>query len=78
MDRYGAARMTRGIAVPYTLSLIFTAIIAAMLIGIPLGCYSAFNRNSLADRITGVISVACVTAQAFVVALYSLLILQII
>ena len=59
---------------PYTLSLILTAIIAAMLIGIPLGCYSAFNRNSLADRVTGVISVACITAPAFVVALYSLLI----
>ena len=59
---------------PYTLSLIFSAIIGAMLIGIPLGCYSAFNRNSLADRITGVISVACITAPAFVVALYSLLI----
>ena len=59
---------------PYTLSLILTAIIGAMLIGIPLGCYSAFNRNSLADRVTGVISVACITAPAFVVALYSLLI----
>ena len=59
---------------PYTLWLIFTAIIGAMLIGIPLGCYSALHRNSLADRITGVISVACITAPAFVVALYSLLI----
>jgi peptide/nickel transport system permease protein len=59
---------------PYTLWLIFSAIIGAMLIGIPLGCYSAFHRNSLADRITGVISVACITAPAFVVALYSLLI----
>jgi peptide/nickel transport system permease protein len=59
---------------PYTLWLIFSAIIGAMLIGIPLGCYSAFKRNSLADRITGVISVACITAPAFVVALYSLLI----
>jgi peptide/nickel transport system permease protein len=59
---------------PYTLWLIFTAIIGAMLIGIPLGCYSALHRNSLADRITGIISVACITAPAFVVALYSLLI----
>jgi peptide/nickel transport system permease protein len=59
---------------PHTLRLIFTAIIGAMLIGIPLGCYSALHRNSLADRITGVISVACITAPAFVVALYSLLI----
>lgn len=59
---------------PYTLSLIFSAIIGAMLVGIPLGCYSAFHRNSLADRITGILSVACITAPAFVVALYSLLI----
>ncbi len=59
---------------PYTLSLILTAIIGAALIGIPLGCYSAINRNSLADRVTGILSVACITAPAFVVALYSLLI----
>lgn len=59
---------------PHTLWLIFTAIIGAMMIGIPLGCYSALHRNSLADRITGIISVACITAPAFVVALYSLLI----
>ncbi len=59
---------------PYTLWLIFSALLFAMLIGIPLGCYSAIHRNSLVDRITGVISVACITAPAFVVALYSLLI----
>ncbi|MFT7533863.1 MAG: peptide/nickel transport system permease protein, partial [Gammaproteobacteria bacterium] len=59
---------------PFTLWLIFTAIIFAMLIGIPLGCYSALHRNTLIDRITGIISVACITAPAFVVALYSLLI----
>ena len=59
---------------PYTLWLIFTAIIFAALIGIPLGCYSALHRNTLIDRITGVLSVACITVPAFVVALYSLLI----
>jgi peptide/nickel transport system permease protein len=59
---------------PYTISLILTAIFGAMLIGIPLGCYSAIYRNSLVDRITGVLSVACITVPAFVVALYSLLI----
>ncbi len=62
---------------PYTLWLIFTAIIGAAAIGIPLGCYSAVNRNSLGDRITGVLSVACITAPAFVVALYSLLIFSV-
>ncbi|WP_423906976.1 ABC transporter permease [Candidatus Spongiihabitans sp.] len=59
---------------PYTLWLILTAIIFAALIGIPLGCYSAIHRNSLGDRISGILSVACITAPAFVVALYSLLI----
>ena len=59
---------------PYTLWLIFSAIFGAMLVGIPLGCYSALHRNTLADRISGVISVACITAPSFVVALYSLLI----
>ncbi len=59
---------------PYTLWLIFTAIFFAALIGIPLGCYSALHRNTIADRITGILSVACITIPAFVVALYSLLI----
>lgn len=59
---------------PYTLVLIFSAIIFAMLIGIPLGCYSALHRNTFADRLTGIISVTCITVPAFVVALYSLLI----
>ena len=59
---------------PYTLWLIFSAIFGAMLVGIPLGCYSALHRNTLADRISGIISVACITAPSFVVALYSLLI----
>jgi peptide/nickel transport system permease protein len=59
---------------PYTLSLIFTAIIGASIIGIPLGCNSALKRNTLADRVVGILSVACITTPAFVVALYSLLI----
>ncbi len=59
---------------PYTLWLIGSAIVGAMLIGIPLGCYSALHRNTWFDRFSGIISVACITAPAFVVALYSLLI----
>lgn len=59
---------------PYTLWLIFSAIAFAALIGIPLGCYSALHRNTVADRISGILSIACITAPSFVVALYSLLI----
>ena len=55
---------------PYTLWLIFSAIFGAMLIGIPLGCYSALHRNTFADRVTGVISVACMTEPSCFVALY--------
>lgn len=62
---------------PYTLALIFTAITFASLIGIPLGCYSALHSNTIIDRITGVISIACITAPAFVVALFSLLIFSV-
>ena len=59
---------------PYTLWLIFSAIGFAALAGIPLGCYSALHRNTLIDRVAGVLSVACISVPAFVIALYSLLI----
>ncbi len=59
---------------PHTLWLIFTAITFASLIGIPLGCYSALHRNTLSDRISGILSISFIAAPSFVVALYSLLI----
>lgn len=58
---------------PYTIVLILAAIGWASLIGIPLGCYSAIRRNSLVDKITGVLSVSTIAIPSFVVALYSLL-----
>lgn len=59
---------------PHTLVLILTAIAWAAVIGIPLGCYSAVRRNTLIDRITGVLSVSVIAVPAFVMALYALLI----
>jgi len=58
---------------PYTLALIFASITWSAALGIFLGCYSAVRRNSLADRITGVLAVSFIAAPAFVIALYSLL-----
>ena len=58
---------------PYTLSLIFAAITWSALLGIFLGCYSAVRRNSIIDRLTGVLSVSVIAVPAFVVSLYSLL-----
>ncbi len=60
--------------VPYTLTLILFSICWSAVLGIALGCYSAVNRNSLGDRLTGILSVSVIAVPAFVVALYSLLI----
>jgi len=59
---------------PFTLALILSAIAWAALIGIPLGCYSAIRRNTLIDKITGVLSVGVIAIPSFVMALYALLI----
>ena len=58
---------------PFTLALVLAAIGGASLLGIPLGCFSAIRRNSLLDRLTGVMSVAFIAVPSFVVALYLLL-----
>lgn len=59
---------------PYTITLILTAITWAALVGIPLGCYSAIRRNTLIDKVTGVLSVSTIAIPSFVMALYALLI----
>ena len=59
---------------PYTLVLITASILWAAVIGIPLGCYSAIRRNSLLDRLTGIVSVGTISIPAFVMALYALLV----
>jgi len=59
---------------PYTITLILTAIGWAALVGIPLGCYSAIRRNSVIDKVTGVMSVGTIAIPSFVMALYALLI----
>jgi peptide/nickel transport system permease protein len=46
----------------------------AVILGIPLGCYSAVRRNSAIDKITGVISVGTISIPSFVVAIYGMLI----
>jgi len=59
---------------PYTIVLVLTAIGAAAFFGIPLGCFAAVYRNSLLDKIMGVLSVGVIAIPAFVVAIYALLI----
>lgn len=61
-------------ALPYTLALAAAGLGWAILLGIPLGCYSAIRRNTLIDKLTGVISVGAISMPSFVVAIYGILI----
>jgi peptide/nickel transport system permease protein len=58
---------------PASLALAFAGLGWAVLLGVPLGCFSALHRNSWADRLTGIISVGAIAIPSFVVALYALL-----
>jgi len=64
-------------SLPYTLILIGAGLGWAVLIGVPLGCYSAVRRNSLADKLTGILAVATISIPSFVVAIYLILIFAI-
>lgn len=62
---------------PYTLSLIAAGLGWAVLIGIPLGCFSAVRRNSFADKLAGIISVGTISIPSLVVGIYSILVFAI-
>jgi peptide/nickel transport system permease protein len=62
---------------PYTIELILAAIVWAVIVAVPLGCYSAVRRNSLIDKITGVFSVGTIAIPSFVMAIYALLIFSV-
>jgi peptide/nickel transport system permease protein len=62
---------------PFTLSLIATSIGWSALLGIPLGCFAAVYRGSLADRVVGVLSVSSIALPSFVVAVYGLLLFSV-
>lgn len=61
-------------SLPYTVILAVTGLGWAILLGVPLGCYSAIRRNSFADKLTGVLSVSAISMPSFVVSIYGLLI----
>lgn len=58
---------------PNTLALATAAIGWAVLMGVPLGCLAVIYRDSVIDRLAGVLSVAVIAVPSFVVAIYSLL-----
>ncbi len=64
-------------SLPKTLILIGTGLGWAVLIAIPLGCYSALKRGTWIDRLTGILSVGTISIPSFVVAIYALLLFSV-
>ena len=63
--------------VPATLAITVPAFALKLLIGIPAGIYAALHRNSLADRLTMMLSVAGFTVPSFVLALVLVLVFSV-
>lgn len=59
---------------PYTVVLALAGLGWAVVLGIPLGCYSAVRRGTWLDRFTGIFSVAAIAVPSFVIAIYLLLV----
>ena len=66
-----------GEQLPHTLVLAFTGLGWAIVVGIPLGCFSAVRQNSALDRFVGIISVSAIAVPSFIIAIYSLLLFSV-
>lgn len=62
---------------PYTLILVFSAILLAVITGVPLGVYAATHRGSALDNVLAFVSVAFIAVPSFVIAIFLLLIFSI-
>jgi len=62
-----------GSALPHTLILAWVALGLAVLVGIPLGVFSATHPNSWIDRVTAIFSISFITLPSYVVGLFLLL-----
>ena len=62
-----------GEQLPHTLALAFLGLGWAIVVGIPLGCFSAVKQNTWIDNIVGMISVSAIAVPSFIIAIYSLL-----
>jgi peptide/nickel transport system permease protein len=58
---------------PHTLYLILASLLLAAGLGIPLGCFSALHRNSLADRLVGIMSVSVIAVPSLIIAIYGMI-----
>src|SRR5574337_1763422 len=63
-----------GDVLPHTIVLAWSSLGLAVIIGVPLGVYSASHPNSWVDRLTAVFSISFITIPAYVAGLILLLI----
>ncbi len=63
-----------GSALPHTMILAVTSLLLAVLLGIPIGVFSATHPNSLVDRILAIVSISFTTIPSYVAGLFLLLI----
>jgi peptide/nickel transport system permease protein len=63
-----------GSALPHTLILAVTSLLLAILLGIPIGVFSATHPNSLVERLLAIISISFTTIPSYVAGLFLLLI----
>lgn len=61
-------------ALPHTMILALSSLGLAVLVGIPMGVYSAAHPNTWVDRLTGIVSVSFITLPSYVAGLFLLLI----
>ncbi len=63
-----------GAALPHTMILAVSSLLLAILLGVPVGVYSATHSNSLPDRILAIVSISFTTIPSYVAGLFLLLI----
>jgi peptide/nickel transport system permease protein len=76
IDAITGAPITKlvGSSLPHTLILAITSLGLAIVLGIPMGVFSATHPNSLIDRILAIISISFTTIPSYVAGLFLLLI----
>jgi peptide/nickel transport system permease protein len=63
-----------GTSLPHTMILAVSSLMLAILLGVPVGVYSATHSNSLPDRIIAIVSISFTTIPSYVAGLFLLLI----
>ncbi len=63
-----------GASLPHTMILAVSSLLLAILLGVPIGVYSATHSNSLPDRILAIVSISFTTIPSYVAGLFLLLI----